>query len=231
MLSVAKARPVSSIRYANHSARGVAPDAVQDVAASREAVTWVGALGHAKQCCLHSATTVICAYVTSGDPLVTTRASAVQVRDGITPRRMASSWPDMRAAQCLARRASPGRRLRELGSWRPATPALFCGCRGVVARSPRVRRSSSEYSDDVLSSARCARPAMSSLHRTCRPAQARHRTLRTLFRVHDFVTASCGDCLLAHLGDERCCNARLATQIGIASDQASRARNERNAVP
>jgi len=99
-----------------------------DVAASQEAVTWVGALGHAKHRGLHSATTVICAYVTSGDPLVTTRArSVVPARNDLTPRRAASSRLAAHEGRTAIAQHAPhagGALGVGLGEW-PATPALF----------------------------------------------------------------------------------------------------------
>ena len=58
-------------------------------------------------------------------PVTTRTGNAVHVRYGITPRRMASSWLDIRAAQCLAQRAE-WRRFRGGAREGRATPALFC---------------------------------------------------------------------------------------------------------
>jgi hypothetical protein len=97
------------------------------VAASKEAVTNFQALDHAEHRRLHSATTVIRAYVTSGSPLVTTRVpNGVRTRYGLTPRRVASSRLAAHerrkalAQHAPRRRRSPGR----ARGW-PAAPALF----------------------------------------------------------------------------------------------------------
>jgi len=98
------------------------------VAASQEAVTNFQALDHAEHLRLHSATTVICAYVTGGAHRpVTTRmersACSLRPHDVVWRARWLAAHERREglAQHARRRRRSPGR----ARGW-PAAPALFC---------------------------------------------------------------------------------------------------------
>ena len=119
---------------------------------------------------------------------------------------MASSWLDIRTAQCRAQRALSGGDFvggaRE-GRRHPRCSADAAALRSNARSSDVPRRSSSRRrARRAINSARtCANCARSSLHQTCRlAADAKPARRYGRFRVHDFITANCGDDLLAHLG-------------------------------
>ena len=93
-----------------------------NVVASREAITRFRAPGHAEYRRLHSATTVLRAYVTSGSPLVTTRAKrhAYALRPHATScgeleARGTRAARSLRAARTARRRRSRGRARMKAG--------------------------------------------------------------------------------------------------------------------
>src|SRR5437764_68003 len=68
----------------------------------KEAITYFGALGHATECRVEAETVALRAYVTSGCPLVTTRAMRMRARKDLTPRRAAGLWPAHERRERLA---------------------------------------------------------------------------------------------------------------------------------
>ena len=83
----------------------------------KEAITYFGALDHATECRVEAETVAPRAYVTSGCPLVTTRAMRMRGRNDLTPRRATGLWPAHERREGLAQtRTANGRQSQGCGS-------------------------------------------------------------------------------------------------------------------
>ena len=163
------------------------------MAASSEAVTWVGALDHAKHRGLHSATTVICAYVTSG---CTANDDARPPARACAPRHHATSYGELVARGTSGARVVRGvhRTLAASSGWGSDEGRRCLRCSAGAGRLGAAldrgwQRGDHrhEQNNDAPGAARLrAAPARSSLHRTFDPRSARNRSVAAgAFSVHD----------------------------------------------